>query len=147
MDPSSFLSWELFVFADAGFGTLLQNHTVESRVIILGDVIGRGGILKCYCLTLGHRCAKIPRVRRPTLSAGTHAAVTAVDVSLRRQVLLTEIFTREFNYRRLTHPTEFPSINPSRESPADDEVRKEASLGNAHSILVSAHTDNPMMTE
>lgn len=35
MAPPMRLSWERFVFADAGFGTLVQNRRAESHVIVL----------------------------------------------------------------------------------------------------------------
>ena len=145
MGPSMFLNWELFVSADAGFGTLVQNHSSGSHVGAHGDAIEHDGILKCHGSTMAHRCAEIHCVCRPTLSAVAHAAVASVDVSLWFHVFLAEIFTREFNYKRLTHPAEFPSVNPFRESPTDDEVRKEASLEKIRSILVSVREDSPMM--
>ena len=42
MSASSLLSWELYVFGDAGFGTLVQNRCAESHVVVLGDVVERG---------------------------------------------------------------------------------------------------------
>ena len=146
--PNDLLNWELFVFTDAGFGTLVKNHSVESRVVVLGDVIARDGILTCHGLLLDHRCAKIHRVCRSTLSAETHAAVSAVDVALWFQVLLIEIFTHRFEYQRLTPPTFFPLQNPFRESPSDAEVKKEASGNLIHALIsASSHSAHPMMTD
>ena len=141
------LGWELFVFTDAGFGTLVQNQSVESHVVLLGGVIERGGIIKCHGLMLGRRCAKIRRVCRSTLAAEARGAVTAVDVALWFHVILTEIFTHDFYYKRLTPPTEFPPINPFRESPSDDDAKRETSLNKIRPVLLSAHSANPMMAE
>ena len=146
-DSSQFLNWKLFVFTDAGFGTLVKNHSIESHVVVLGDVIDRDGIIKCHGLLLGHRCAKIHRVCRSTLAAEAHAAVSAVDVALWFQVLLTEIFTHNFDYRKLTPPTEFPLVNPFHESPSDADVRKEASIRKIHLMVCAAHSANPMFND
>ena len=112
------------MFTDAGFGTLVKNHSAESHVVILGDVIERDGVIRCHGVLLDHRCAKIHRVCRPTQAAEAHAAATAADVALWFQVLLTELFTHDFDYKRLTPPTEFPLLNPFHESPPDEEVKK-----------------------
>ena len=145
--PADFLNWKLFVFTDAGFGALVKNHSVESHVVALGDVINRDGTIKCHGLLLDHRCAKIHRVCRPTLSAEAHAAVTAVDVALWFQVLLTEIFSRKFDYQRLTPPTEFPLLNPFNESPPNADLKKEAGLEKNHVLLMANRSANPLLTE
>ena len=147
IQPSSLLNWKLFVFADAGFGTLVRNHIVESQVVVLGDVISRDGTIERRGLLLDHRCAKIHRVCWPTVAAEAHAAVTAVDVALWPQVLLTEIFTRKFDYKRLTPPKVFPLLNPFRESPSDSEVRKEALSRKIHALKASSHSANPMLPD
>ena len=116
-------------------------------MVILGEVIGRDGIIKCHGVMLDHRCAKIHRVCRPTLAAEAHAAVTAVDAALRFQVLLIEISTRKFEYRRLTPPTDFPLGNPFRESPSNAEVQKETGQQPIHMIAMLGHSANPMITE
>ena len=144
--PSMLASWKLFIFTDAGFGTLLQNHSVESHVVILGDVVERGGVGKCHGLMLDHRCAKIRRVCRCAFSADAHGTVTAVDAALWLQLIPTEISTRNFDYKRLTPPNEFPSINPFRESPWNKAVKREALLSKIHSALLSSHSANPMIT-
>ena len=125
----------------------MKNHSVESHVVVLGGVIGRDGIIKCHGAMLGHRCAKIHRVRRSTLAAEAHAAVTALDVALWVQVLLTEIFTRHLDYQRLTPPTEFPRLNPFHESPSNAEVKKEAGLEKMHALLVATHSANPLLPD
>ena len=145
--PSSLLNWKLFVFTDAGFGTLSKNHSVESHVVILGDVISRDGVIKCHGVMLDHRCAKIHRVCRSTLAAEAHAAVTAVDVALWFQVLLIEIFTQKFDYRRLTPPTDFPLRNPFNDSPSNAEVQQETGLQPLHMIAMLDHSANPMITD
>ena len=145
--PSELLNWKLLVFTDAGFGTLVQNHIVESHVVILGDVIERGGITKCHGLMLDHRRAKIHRARRSTMAAESHAAVTAVEVALRFRVLLAGIFTHHFDYKRLTHPTEFPLMNPPRESPPNNAVRKEADMEKIHALFVSTRSANPLLSD
>ena len=114
-----FLGREMCEFADAGFGTLVQKRSAESHVIIPGSVIHRGGVINCHGLMLVRRCAEIHRARRPALTEEANSAVAAIGDATGFQVSLTEIFTRNFNYKRLTHPTEFPSINPFRESPTD----------------------------
>lgn len=70
------------------------------------------GVIKRHGLMMCHRCAKIHRVCRSTLAAEASDAATAVDVALWFQVLLTDSFTREFDYMRLAPPTGFPLINP-----------------------------------
>ena len=142
--PSMFLGWKLFVFTDAGFGTLVRNRSSESHVIILGDVIERDGIVKCPGLTMGRRCAKMHRVCMSTLADEANAAVTAVGVALWFQVLLAEIFTHHFDYKRRAPPNEFPLINPFRESPTKEEIKQEASLGKIHSWLITSHAANHM---
>ena len=108
MAPSVLLNRKLNAFADAGFGTLAQNRIAEYRVITLGDVIERDGVVKCHGLMIGRRCEEIRRVCRSALAAEARAAATAVDAALRFQVLLTEAATHHFDYIRLTPPTEFP---------------------------------------
>ena len=145
---SDLISWKLFVFTDAGFGTLIKNHSVESHVVILGDVIARDGEIDCHGLLLDHRCAEIHRVCRSTLSAESHAAVTAVDVALWFQVLLIEICTHRFEYQRLTPPTFSPLQNPFRESPSDAEVQKEAAENLIHATVSAfSHPAHPMATD
>ena len=145
--PSDLLHWKLFMFTDAGFGTLIKNHSIESHVIVLGDVIGRDGVIQCHGLLLDHRCAKIHRVCRSTLAAEAHAAVTAVDVALWFQVLLTEIFTHHFDYQLLTPPTHFPLRNPFHESPSNAEVTEETTLERILLMAAVTHSANPMITE
>ena len=140
------LSWKLFVFADAGFGTLIQNYSVESHVVVLGDVTDRYGIAECHGLMLAHRCAKIHRVFRPMVDAEPNAAVTAVDVAVWLQVLLTEIFTLDLDYRRRAPPSEFQLPNPFTESPSNDEVGKEADLNKIRALMIADHSAKPILS-
>ena len=140
--PSNLLNWKLFVFTDAGFGAFVKSHSAESHVVILGDVIERDGVIKCHGLMLDHRCAKIHRVCRSTLSDEANAAVTAVDVALWFQVLLTEIFRHQFEYKRLTPPTEFPLLSPFNDSPPNEELQREESLRKTHRLFVTTHSQS-----
>ena len=146
IDPLEDLkNWKLIVFTDAGFGTLTQNHSVESHVVILGDVLSRDGIIQCHGMLLDHRCAKIHRVCRSTLAAEAHAAVSAVDVALWTQVLLTEIFSGKYEYARLTPPTEFPIQDPFRPAPTNEEVQAETKNHYMTSLATMFHTLNPLL--
>ena len=147
MNPTMFLGWELFVFTDAGFWTLVQNRSVESHISILCDVIDRGGIIRRHGLLSDHRCDKIHRVCRSTLAAEANAAATSVDVALLFQVLITDAPAQTFDYKRLTPPTEFPLMGPFRESPLNAEVKKEAEMGKINAFLITSHAPNPMRTE
>ena len=107
--------------------------------------MNRDGVIQCHGLLLDHRCAKIHRVCRSTLAAEAHAAVTAVDVALRTQVLLTEIFTGKYDHTRLTPPTEFPIQDPFRPSPTNEEVQAETKHHYLTSLATMFHTLNPLL--
>ena len=145
---SDLLNWKLFAFTDSGFGTLVKNHSVESHVVILGDVIARDGEIDCHGLLVDHRCAKIHRVCRSTLSDESQAAATAVDVALWFQILLIEICTHRFEYQKLTPPTFFPLQNPFHESPTDAVAQKEAAGILIHATVSAfSHSPHPMTTD
>ena len=143
---TSMMQWKLIVFTDAGFGTLSKNHSIESHVLIFGDVLSRDGMIQCHGLLLDHRCAKIHRVCRSTLSAEAHAAVTAVDVALWTQVLLTEIFTGKYDHARLTPPTEFPIVDPFNQAPTNQEVKQETKYDRFIALATMMHSANPLFT-
>ena len=133
---------------DQQFAQNVKNRSVESHVVILGDVIDRDGVLRCHGLLINHRRAKIRRVRRSTLDAEAHAPVSAVGAALRFQLLLIELCTHRFEHHRLTHPTFFPLQNPFRESPTDAEVRKEDTENLIRALASAAsHSAHPMMTD
>ena len=142
----SMIQWKLIVFTDAGFGTLTKNHSIESHVLVLGDVLERDGLIQCHGLMLDHRCAKIHRVCRSTLSAEAHAAVTAVDAALWTQVLMIEIFTGRYEHTRLTPPTEFPIQDPFNEAPSNQEVKRETQYDHLIALSTMMHTANPLCT-
>ena len=142
----SMMQWKLIVFTDAGFGTLTKNHSIESHVLVLGDVLERDGLIQCHGLMLDHRCAKIHRVCRSTLSAEAHAAVTAVDAALWTQVLMTEVFTGRYEHARLTPPTEFPIQDPFSEAPSNQEVKRETQYDHLIALATMIHTANPLVT-
>ena len=119
------MQWRIISFADAGFGSLTQNHSVEGNFLVLGHVVSRGGVVYCHGGLLGHRCSKIRRVCKSSLSADTHSAITASGWSLWFQVFLIELFASGFGIRRISPPTKFPLRNPFGKSPPDQEVREE----------------------
>ena len=142
----SMTNWKLIVFTDAGFATLAGSHSIESHVIILGDVIDRDGSIQCHGMLLDHRCAKLHRVCRSTLAAEAHAAVTAVDVALWMQVLLIELFTGRFDYARLTPPTEFPIKDPFSQAPTNQEVKQQTGYDKLIMLTTMMHSANPLLT-
>ena len=115
-------TWGIIAFTDAGFGSLTNHFSIESNFLVLGRAAKRDGIAHCHGGLLDHRCAKIHRVCRSSLSAEAHAAITAVDWSLWFQVFLIELFTNHFEVRKISPPTSFPLRNPFGKSPTDNEV-------------------------
>ena len=110
--------------------------------MILGRVISRDGIVHCHGGMIDHRCAKIHRVCRSSLSAETNAAITAADWSLWFQVFLTEIFTQEFKIKQISPPTSFPLRNPFEESPTDREIKREIDLAGQTFVLLDVDVDS-----
>ena len=111
--------YRIISFADAGFASLEGERSIEPNVVISGRILFRDGAIHCHWYFADHRCAKIQRVSRSSLSAECHAAVTAGDFSLWYQILLIEIFTRSYKIRRLCPPADCPMINPFNDSPSD----------------------------
>ena len=83
----------------------------------------RGGVIRCHWYLTGHRCAKIQRSRRSSLSAECHAEATAGDFPLWYQVRLIEIFTHSYQIRRLRPPTDCPMLNPFNDSPSGEKLK------------------------
>ena len=79
----------------------------------------RGGLIHCRGYLLDHRCAKIQRVCRSSLSAECHAAVTAGDYALRYQMILNEIRTHKHCIKKLCPPTGYTMLGPFTKSPFD----------------------------
>ena len=132
----SLMTWRIIAFSDAGFASLSQEYSVEGNFLILGRVISRDGVVHCHGGMIDHRCAKIHRVCRSSLSAETNAAITAADWSLWFQVFLIEIFTQKFDIRQISPPTSFPLRNPFEESPTDVELKREIDIAGQTFILV-----------
>ena len=57
-------SWGLIAFADAGFGTSPKNHSIDSYVVISGDVLDWNGATQRRGLRVDRRCDEIRRVSR-----------------------------------------------------------------------------------
>ena len=83
----------------------------------------RDGVTHCHGYLLDHRCAKIQRVRRSSLSAECHAAVTAGDYAFRYQIILNEIFTQKHQIRQLRPPTNYPMLDPFTKSPSGADLK------------------------
>ena len=82
-------------------------------------------MIRCRCLLLDHRSAKIHRVCRSSISDETHAAITDADWSLLFRVFLTELFSHKYRIRALSPPTECPLRNPFGHSPSNELVTRE----------------------
>ena len=121
----SLTHFRIICFTDAGFATLHDEHSIESNVTIFGKVLYRDGVIHCHGFLLDHRCAKIQRVCRSSLSAECHAAVTAGDYSLWYQILLIELLTHRYQIRKLCPPTNCPMLNPFETGPTDSELKIE----------------------
>ena len=115
-------------FSDAGFASLPNSYSADGNFLILGRVISRGGIAHRDGGMIDHRCAKIHRACRSSLSAETHAAITAADWDLWPQVFSIEIPNRKFDVRRISPPTISPLRNRFGESPSDSQLRHEINL-------------------
>ena len=137
------MTWRIIAFSDAGFASLTNQYSVEGNFLILGRILSRDGIINCHGGIIDHRCAKIHRVCRSSLSAETNAAITATDWSLWFQVLFTELFTQEFNIRRICPPTSFPLRNPFGASPSDGQIKTEINMSGKtyYAILYSNESE------
>ena len=112
-------NYRIISFGDAGFASSEGDRIVESNVVIFGRNLFRDGAIRFHGYLIDPRCAKLQRVRRSSLLAECHAAVTAGDYALRYQVLLIEFFAHSYQIRRLRPPTHYPMINPFSDSPSD----------------------------
>ena len=121
-DIQELVNWRIIAFTAAGFGSMPNHFSVESNFLVIGRVLKRDGVVLCHGGLLGHRCAKIHRVCKSSLSDEAHATITALDWSLWFHVLLIELFANHFDIRQICPPTSFPMRNPFGESPTDDEV-------------------------
>ena len=117
--------YRIISFTDAGFASLEGDCSIESNVVIFGKILFRDGVIHCHGYLLDHRCAKIQRVCRSSLSAECHAAVTAGDYSLWYQILLNELFTHRLLIRQLCPPTNYPMLDPFSKSPSDATLKAE----------------------
>ena len=131
------MNYRIISFSDAGFASLAGSYSVEGNFLILGQVVSRDGVVHCHGGLIDHRCAKIHRVCRSSLSAETHAAITATDWALWFQVFLTEIFTQVFDVRRISPPTSFPLRNPFGESPSDAQINTEINLAGETFLMLN----------
>ena len=118
-------AYRIICFTDAGFATLHDDHIIEPNVTLLGNVLFRDGIVHCHGFLIDHRCAKIQRACKSSLSAECHAEVTAGDYSLRYQIILVELVTHRYQIRKLRHPTNCPMLNPFEKSPSGECLSKE----------------------
>ena len=137
------LSWKHIAFTDAGFGALPWNRSIESHVVIFGDVLEMGGAIHRRGALLGSRCAKIRRVGRSTLSEGARADVTASDVALWTQILLTAISAWKYDYTRPAPPNDFPISGPLNKAPTNQEARQETKYGRLIALSTMPHSDKP----
>ena len=112
-------SYRIVSFTDAGFASLEGDCSIEPNAIIFGKMLYRGGAIHCHGYLLDHRCAKIQRVCRSSLSAECHAAVTAGDYALWYQMILNEIFTHNHCIKQLCPPTDYPMLGTFTKSPSD----------------------------
>ena len=111
--------YRIVSFTDAGFASLEGDCSIESNVAVFGEMLYRDGVIHFHGYLLDHRCAKIQRVCRSSLSAECHAAVTDGDYALRYQIILNEIFTHKHQIRQLCPPTDYPMLDPFAKSPTD----------------------------
>ena len=121
---SELSQYRVICFTDAGFATIHDDHRIESNVTIFGKVLFRGGVIRCRGFLPDHRCAKIQRVCRSSLSAERHAAVTGGDYAVWYQIMLIELLTHRYPIRKLRPPTNCPMLNPFGNSPSDAELKK-----------------------
>ena len=120
----AFMKRRIITFTDAGFGSLSENHSVESSMTVLGELLSRDGTIECHGVLLDHRCAKIHRVCRSSLNAESHAAVTAADTAIWFQILLLELTTHEFHLSHISPPSTFPLPDPFEKPPSTEELKK-----------------------
>ena len=119
-----FTKRRIITFADAGVGSLSGDHSVESSLAVLGELISRDGTIECHGVMLDRRCAKIHLVCRSSLNAESHAAVTAADTAIWFQVLLIELTTHQFRLSQISPPSEFPLPDPFGKPPTPESLKK-----------------------
>ena len=103
----AFTKRRIITFADAVFGSLPGDRSVESSFTAIGELISRDGTVECHGVLLDHRCAKIHRFCRSSLNAESHAVVTAADTAIWFQILLIELTAREFHLSRISTRRDF----------------------------------------
>ena len=117
--------YRLICFTDAGFATLHNDRSIEPNIAIFGKVLFRDGTIHCHGFSIAHRCAKIQRVCKSSLSADSHAAVTAGDYAFWYQIMLIELLTHHYQIRKLCPPADCPILNPFPNHPTDEKVKGE----------------------
>ena len=113
-------SIRLFVFSDAGYGTLRGSRSVEAAIIVAGKEISRDGSIVCRGSSLDFYSRKIGRVVRSTIAAEAVALANAIEVGLWHHAILTEIITGEFIDLRPNNEDTFPLCTPFRAHRAGD---------------------------
>ena len=91
-------------------------------MIVLAKFLHMGGVIHCHGALLGHRCAKIRRDCRSSLSSECHDAVTAGDHALWFQMVMIELATHRYDIRKLVPRATGPLVFPLADAPSNIEL-------------------------
>ena len=116
-------SIRIFIFSDAGFGTLRGSRSVEAAIIVGGKEKSRDGSIICEGSSLDFYSRKIGRVVRSTIAAEAVASANAIEVGLWHHAILSEIITGKFVDLRPNNEDTFPLCSPFR-AYCDDEASR-----------------------
>ena len=116
-------SLRIFVFSDAGFGTLRGSRSVEAAIIVAGKEMSRDGSIICLGSPLDFYSRKIGRVVRSTIAAEAVASANAIEVGFRHHSILTEVATGRFADLRPNNEDTFPLCTPFRACVQDESER------------------------
>ena len=95
----------IFLFTDAGFGSLKDGESTKSGLIILGKAGRHQEVVECHGWLIANNACKISRVARSSLAAEVMAIADGIDLVQWYRVHWYEILFAEF-IPQILHPTD-----------------------------------------
>ena len=127
IDLDKLKSLVLFGFADAGYASLAQSKSQESRILVLGRPIHRDGMIHALGPPVDFFSRKIVRAVKSTISAEAVALSNLADMGIWMHHFLSKILTGRVFDIRVDSTDGFPLSNPFVGEPSKAEMEHQYS--------------------